>query len=148
RRAGLEVKASFVFGFPGSSWREVGQTFGFLARLAVLGVDEVNVFPFSPYPCSELFDQLVAEGRLRLAAESFATLLAFNDPEHSVSYAEFIGSRGLSRLNLAAMGFFYGLSFLLRPQRAGRLLWSLLARDSSTRLTMALTIRRRRQLAM
>jgi anaerobic magnesium-protoporphyrin IX monomethyl ester cyclase len=148
RRAGLTIKTNLVFGFPGSAWRDVLDSFRFLARLAVLGVDDVNVFPFSPYPGSELFEQLLARGELRLDTDYFRSLLAFNDPEHSVSYTDFVGSRGLSRLNLAAMGFFYALNFSIRPQRAAKLAWALVAGDTSTRLTMALAHRRRRRLAM
>ena len=148
RRAGLSVKANFVFGFPGSSWGEALETFRFLARLAVIGVDEINAFPFSPYPGSELFDQLLAAGKLRLDDDYFRSLLAFNDPANSVSYTELVGSRGLSRLNFAAMGFFYTLSFALRPHRVVRLAASRLTGDTSTRLTMALANRRRRRIAM
>jgi radical SAM superfamily enzyme YgiQ (UPF0313 family) len=148
RRAGLSIKTNFVFGFPDSSWRDVVNTFRFLGRLAALGVDDVNAFPFSPYPGSELFERLRSSGKLRLDASYFRSLLAFNDPQHSVSYADFIGSRGLTRLNLAAMAFFYGLSFLLRPQRALRLLLAIAAGDTSSRFTMALAHRRRRRLAM
>lgn len=148
RRAGLTIKANFVFGFPGSSWRDALHTFGFLARLAVIGVHDVNAFPFCPYPGTEMFDDLRRAGKLRLDDEYFRSLLAYNDPQHSVSYADFIASRNLSRLNLAAMAFFYALSFALRPLRAARLVASLLARDTSTRFTMALANRRRRRLAM
>jgi radical SAM superfamily enzyme YgiQ (UPF0313 family) len=148
RRAGLVVKANFVFGFPGSSWREARETFRFLARLAAIGVDEINAFPFAPYPGSELFDQLLAAGILRLDDDYFRSLLAFNDPSNSVSYTDLVGSRGLSRLNFAAMGFFYALSFAMRPHRAVRLAASLLSGNTSTRLTMAFTIRRRRRMAM
>ena len=148
RRAGLAIKTNFVFGFPGSSWREVRETFGFLARLAALGVDDVNTFPFSPYPGTELFDELVAAGKIVVDDDYFRSLLAYNDPENSVSYTDLVGSRGLSRLNLAAMCFFYAVSFSLRPQRAAKLAFSLAARDTSTRFTMALANRRRRRLAM
>jgi hypothetical protein len=147
-RAGMTIKTNIVFGITGSNWGEVRETFAFLARLAVLGVDDVNTFPFSPYPGTELFDQLLHAGKLRLDGEYFRALLAYNDPENSVSYAEFISSRGLSRLSLAAMAFFYGVSFSVRPQRAVKLAVSLLSRDTSTRFTMALAHRRRRRLAM
>ena len=148
RRAGLGIKVNFVLGFPGMSWRDVGHTFGFLARLARIGVDDVNVFPFSPYPGSEMFEELLAAGTLRLDDDYFRSLLAFNDPAHSVSYADLVGSRALSSLNLMAMAFFYTLSFLLRPQRAATLAASLFVRDTSTRFTMALANRRRRRVAM
>jgi radical SAM superfamily enzyme YgiQ (UPF0313 family) len=148
RRAGLVIKTNFVFGFPGSSWRDALHTFGFMARLAALGVDDINAFPFSPYPGTELFEQLVKERKLRLDREYFRSLLSFNDPQNSISYAEFVSSRNLTRLNLAAMSFFYTLSFAMRPQRAVKLAASLLTRDTSTRFTMALANRRRRSLAM
>jgi radical SAM superfamily enzyme YgiQ (UPF0313 family) len=148
RRAGLGIKVNFVLGFPGLSWRDVRDTFRFLARLAQIGVDDVNVFPFSPYPGSEIFDDLLAAGKLRLDADYFRSLLAFNDPAHSVSYADLVGSRALSALNLAAMAFFYVLSFTMRPQRAARLAASMFIRDTSTRFTMALANRRRRRAAM
>lgn len=148
KRAGLVIKVNFVLGFPGETWGDVGRTFAFLARLAAAGVDDVNVFPFSPYPGSTLFDDLQRAGRLRLDADYFRALLAYNDPEHSVSYAELVGSRGLSWLNLAAMALFYGLSLTLRPRRAVALAGALLGGDTSTRFTMALAHRRRRRLAM
>lgn len=148
RRAGLVIKVNFVLGFPDMTWRDVRETFGFLARLAGLGVHDVNVFPFSPYPGSALFDRLLGDGRVRLDDEYFRALLAYNDPEHSVSYADLVGSRALSWLNLAAMAFFYSLSLSLRPRRAATLAASLLGRDTSTRFTMALANRRRRRLAM
>jgi radical SAM superfamily enzyme YgiQ (UPF0313 family) len=148
RRAGLIIKVNVVLGFPGVRWSDVRQTFAFLARLALVGVNDVNVFPFSPYPGSELFDRLQAAGRLRLDDAYFRSLLAYNDPEHSVSYAELMSSRLLTWLNLAAMAFFYGLSLTLRPRRALALAASLLGGDTSTRFTMALAHRRRRRLAM
>jgi radical SAM superfamily enzyme YgiQ (UPF0313 family) len=148
RRAGLTVKANFVFGFPGSSWGEAVETFRFLARLAVIGIDEINAFPFSPYPGSALFDELLAAGKIRFDDDYFRSLLAFNDPANSVSYTELVGSRGLAWLNFAAMAFFYALSFGLRPHRAMQLAASLMTRNTSTRLTMALANRRRRRIAM
>jgi len=148
RRAGIAIKANFVFGFPGSTWSDVRRTLAFIAHLAWIGIEDINAFPFSPYPGSALFDQLVAARRVRLDDNYFRTLLAYTDPANSVSYADFIGSRALSRLNVAAMALFYGLSWLLRPARLLKLAWAFAARDTSTKLTMALANRRRRRLAM
>ena len=147
-RAGLQIKANFIFGLPDSSWRDVLNTFGFLARIAWAGVEDIGAFPFSPYPGSELFARLHERGRLRLDTQYFASLLAYTDPQHSVSYADFIGSRALAFVNILAMLYFYALSFLIRPQRLIKLAGAWLTRDSSTKLTMALANRRRKHLAM
>ena len=146
--AGLQIKANFIFGLPASSWSDVARTCRFLARIAWAGVDDVGVFPFSPYPGSRLFDDLQARGKVALDEAYFASLLAYTDPQHSVSYADFIGSRALSWLNLAAMAFFYVCSFLRRPVRLLRLITALVRRDTSTKFTAALNTRRRKQLAM
>ncbi len=148
RRAGIAIKANFVFGFPGSTWSDVRRTLAFIVRLAWIGVDDINAFPFSPYPGSALFDQLVAAQRVRLDGDYFRTLLVYTDPANSISYADFIGSRRLSWLNVAAMALFYGISWSLRPARVLKLAWAFAVRDTSTKLTMALANRRRRRMAM
>ena len=65
-----------------------------------------------------------------------------------MSYADFIGSRTLSALNISAMIYFYLLSFLFRPSRAFKLARALITRDSSTKLTMALANSSRKRRAM
>ena len=147
-RAGLQIKSNFIFGLPGSSWGDIARTYGFLARIAWAGVDDVGVFPFSPYPGSELFEQLRREGRVTLDEPYFTSLLAYTDPGNSVSYVDFLGSRTLSWLNLSAMAFFYICSFVRRPSRAFKLLSALIRRDTSTKFTAALNTRRRKQIAM
>jgi radical SAM superfamily enzyme YgiQ (UPF0313 family) len=146
--AGLEIKANFIFGLPASSWGDVRRTFGFLARAASAGVDHVSAFAFSPYPGSELFEQLRREGRVHLDEEYFKSLLAYTDPQHSISYTDFIGSRMLSVLNIGAVAYFYAVSAILRPRRALKLLFKVAMQDSSTKLTTALQTRRRKRLAL
>jgi radical SAM superfamily enzyme YgiQ (UPF0313 family) len=146
--AGMEIKANFIMGLPGSSWSDVQRTFRFLARAAVAGVDHVSAFPFSPYPGSELFEDLLKEGRVTLDETYFKSLLAYTDPRHSVSYTEFVGSRALSFLSLGAVAFFYLVSWTLRPAHAVKLLLRIVTHDSSTKLTTALQTRRRKRLAL
>jgi radical SAM superfamily enzyme YgiQ (UPF0313 family) len=147
-RAGLLMKTNFIFGLPGSSWADVRATFVFLARMALAGVQDVGAFPFSPYPGSELFDQLLSSGRIKLDEAYFRSLLAYTDPQHSVSYSDFIGSRMLSVLNLSATAFFYLCSFAFRPWRMVELSIALLRKSGSTKLTAALVTRRRKVRAM
>jgi radical SAM superfamily enzyme YgiQ (UPF0313 family) len=148
KKAGLQIKANFIFGLPNSSWADVRATFHFLARLAWIGVDDVGVFPYSPYPGSELFDQMVAERRIQFDETYFRNLLAYTDPLHSVSYVDFVSSRTLSLLNVAATAFFYAFSLTLRPVRVWRMFSALLRGDGTTKLTSALRTRRRKVEAM
>ena len=146
--AGLQIKANFIFGLPQSSWGDVRRTFKFIAQAAAAGVDHVSAFPFSPYPGSELFEQLRREGRVNLDEAYFKSLLAYTDPQHSISYTDFIGSRMLSVLNLGAVAYFYAVSSALHPLRAIKLFTKVVMKDSSTKLTTALETRRRKRLAL
>jgi radical SAM superfamily enzyme YgiQ (UPF0313 family) len=148
KAAGLQIKTNFIFGLPDATWTDVFATFRFLARMARVGVDDVGVFPFSPYPGSELFEKLMREGRVQLDEAYFRNLLAYTDPQHSVSYTDMVGSRMLSLLNLTATAFFYACSFLMRPWRAWNLVRSVTRGDGSTKLTAALRTRRRKMEAM
>ena len=147
KRAGLEIKANFIFGLPGMTWTDVRRTFGFVARVARAGVDDINAFPFSPYPGSELFDQLVEKRRVVFGEEYFRTLLAYTDPEHSVSYCDLIGSRTLAVLCLALMAHFYTMSILFNPARAVRLVRAITGKAGTTKLGTALATRRRKHRA-
>jgi anaerobic magnesium-protoporphyrin IX monomethyl ester cyclase len=147
-KAGLQMKVNFIFGLPQATWKDVFATFRFITSLAVIGADDIGAFPFSPYPGSELFERLRAAGRLRLDEEYFHNLLAYTDPENSVSYGEHFSSRTLSAVNMIAMYYFYALSFLFRPTRLAKLVRRLLTRDTSTKLMMALSHRRRKKAAV
>jgi anaerobic magnesium-protoporphyrin IX monomethyl ester cyclase len=147
-KAGLQIKVNFIFGLPESSWRDVFATLGFITKLALVGVEDIGAFPFSPYPGSALFERLRANGRIRLDEEYFRHLLAYTDPANSISYCENFDSRTLSGINMFAMYYFYGLSFLFRPTRFLKLVGGLFTRDNSTKLTMALSHRRRKKAAV
>src|SRR5262249_30343830 len=61
-RAGCNVKANFILGFPDETRAAVLRTFGFLAQMAVAGVHDVSIAPLRPYPGSEIFRDLQAQG--------------------------------------------------------------------------------------
>lgn len=145
---GVEIKCNFIFGLPDETWTDVRKTFGFIARLAWTGVEDIAAFPFSPYPGSELFERLRASGRVTLDEAYFKTLLAYTDPEHSVSYCDRFGSKTLTAICVTAMGWFYGLSWILRPRRLLRLVSGYFTGDASTKLMMALSHRKRKHAAL
>ena len=146
--AGIEVKCNFVFGFPGVTWEDFKETFKFLAKLAEIGVHDVACFPFAPYPGSELFDQLIAERRIKLDDDYFIGLLGYTDIKNSVSYTDLISSGQLSAMNIVGMSWFYGLAYLRRPKRGLRFVRDALRKDTSSKLGMALNNARRKREAM
>ena len=139
RKAGIKIKCNFIFGLPGSTWVDVRATFIFMARLAWAGLDDLAAFSYSPYPGSELFNQLVKEGRITMNQQYFKDLLAYTDPGNSVSYNDNFSPKMLSVINMISMLWFYSLSWLFRPKRFFALIYAFIVKDTSSKLTMALS---------
>lgn len=115
---GIFVKCNFIIGFPHETRGDVWKTLWAAVRLTVMGVDDVSLYPFSPYPGSELFDQLSREGAIgRLERRYFESLMAFMDIRTGALYCKGVGPRELSFYQSAGMAITYALSYLLFPSR-------------------------------
>jgi len=90
-----------------------------IRRMALLGVDDVAVSKFIPYPGSELFKQLQAEGKIHLDDEFFVSPMDFYT-DKSPSYADAVSSRRLYWTMVWMFVNFYLISFARRPWRALR----------------------------
>jgi radical SAM superfamily enzyme YgiQ (UPF0313 family) len=148
-KAGMETKANFIFGMVGATWKDVFNTFKFLFRIALAGLDNATAYPFSPYPGSEDFNTLVAQGKITVNDDYFRSLLLLSRNLHTkntVSYTENFNAKTLSLLCSSAFIFFYSTSYIIRPVRIWRLLNSyFVKRESSSLLTMAfLNVRRKK----
>ena len=114
------LKANMIVGFPEQTLKEVAESFRFMIEMAWVGVHDVAVFPFVPYPGSELFFELVEEGRIRKDSAAYAAFLAgniYNEVSGMVSWSEHISTRQIKFLTVGGMAWFYGWQFLFRPHR-------------------------------
>lgn len=116
--AGLTVKCNFVVGFPDETSSELWETVRFCFQLAAVGIHDVNVGPFCPYPGSELFVQLQSQGRIaELNDEYFEMLAVYADLTRSRSWTEHVSDRKLLSFRHLAMAAFYGHAFARHPSR-------------------------------
>jgi hypothetical protein len=125
-RAGMHVRGHFIMGMPGQTPSEVAETFLFIAKMAWIGVHDVNSYFFYPYPGSEMYRQLVADGRIDPSAPEYDQLLAgacFTDFKAIRSWSEYFSPATLRLLCLGSMAFFYALSFLFWPLRPAKTVW-------------------------
>lgn len=143
---GLNIKANMILGFPDESLDDVLQSFVFIARMALVGINDISVFPFSPYPGSEIFEQLRAAGEVVLNDRYFYSLSQYTDPQYTRSYCPKLSHHALRWLCLAAMGMFYTISFLRRPWRFANLAREVWSMTPKTKLGDALVrIRKKRR---
>lgn len=111
---GYIVKLATIFGFPGQTMGEAFNTLRFIWKAALIGVRDVVCLSFIPYPGTELFDQLVAEGRIVPATQP---VRLNNDIKDMVSWSHQIPSWLMSPICIFGMASFYSLQFLFRPWR-------------------------------
>ncbi len=125
-RAGILLKANMIVGFPGQTQGEVAESFRFMVRMAWAGVHDVAVFPFVPYPGSQLFTGLIEAGRIRKDAAAYDAFLAgniYNEVSGMRSWSDHISDSQIKMLTVGGIAWFYSWQFLFRPHRlAGTLL--------------------------
>ncbi|MBY0587083.1 B12-binding domain-containing radical SAM protein [bacterium] len=129
----LRVKCSLIIGFPHENRTSVFQTMLFAWKSAWVGVDAVECMVFTPYPGSELFDELRAEGRVpELNDDYIRSMAAFLDPFVPSHYCKHISGYELMAWRWAIMLSFFAVSFTIRPWRFARLVMSLFNRNPET----------------
>src|SRR5438094_5734282 len=143
-RAGLEVKTNIILGFPGETLADVLQTYRFIARIAAAGVEAVSIFPFSPYPGTELYDELAAAHRVRLDAAYFQSLV-YTDLARMVSYNELFTTAQLRALVLVGNALFLAVQAATHPRRVLDLTIQVLRREQSSKFANAIEPMRRRR---
>ena len=117
----LEVKANIMIGFPGEKKRDTLANTLYFIKMAWVGVQDATCFPFSPYPGSELFQQLIDKGRIKLDNDYLRSLFNYQPLTQTDSYSEYMSDRFVTYCTLFNMAVFYAFSLLFRPVRAWHL---------------------------
>lgn len=126
-RAALENRLSlscfFVIGLPQETRATLRETLGLVRRLALMGVHDVGVAKFVPYPGSVLFRELLAAGRVEMSDAFYLSPIdLYGGGGVQTSYAPALSPRQLHRWMIRLYVNFYVLSFLRRPWRTLRTL--------------------------
>jgi len=120
-KRGLKLSCYIVIGFPDDTSVTLRQTLTLIRRMAILGVHDVAVTKFVPYPGSQLFRRLQGEGKITLDDEFFVSPMDFYTRK-APSYAARVSTRRLYWTMLWMFVNFYVISFAVRPLRMLRTL--------------------------
>jgi len=118
-RHGFVVSCFFVIGFPNDTRKSLRESMKLLRKLAFLGVHDVTVSKFVPYPGSPLFKEMQQANKIELDDTFFISPMDFYTNK-APSYADAISSRQLYWIMIWMFVNFYVLSFLLRPLRVAK----------------------------
>jgi len=128
-RRGFSLSCFLVIGFPDDTRRSLKMTTKLVRKLAVVGVHDVAVSKFVPYPGSLLFKQLQAEGRIELDDAFFISPMDFYS-QRAPSYSNTISTRRLYWTMMWMFWNFYLISFAIRPLRVARILFKAMTQGS------------------
>jgi anaerobic magnesium-protoporphyrin IX monomethyl ester cyclase len=130
KRLGLVTRANLLIGFPHETRRQILGTIRYGLYLAWHGVDDVGISLFSPYPGTEIFDDLLARGVVSLEDSYFMTLNS-RWIKNQIAVNPRVGARELAFYRLGFMLVNYSLGYLRYPSRIVRTLRNVFFRNQA-----------------
>ncbi len=127
-RQGHTVKVNIVIGFPKEQLNDMIQSVLFSLRMALIGVDDCNIAIFSPYPGSELYQQLRAADKVPAPSDRyFNDLVAQFDFTNASAFCETVSGQRLTFIRVFGLAMFYVVAYLSHPSRLVRLVRNIFA---------------------
>ena len=98
----------------------------------------MSINQFSPYPGSELFDDLTRADQVKLDEDYFQALSYYSSMTNARSFSEKMSSRQIIVFKFIGTALFYALNFLFHPSKMFRTMVNVRARNETTRLEKTL----------
>jgi anaerobic magnesium-protoporphyrin IX monomethyl ester cyclase len=130
KRVGLTVRANLIIGFPHESRRQILNTIRYGLYLAWLGVDDVGISLFAPYPGCEIFRDLHARGVLQMDDKYFMGLNS-RWTANQLRVNPNVTPRELAFYRLGFMLLNYIVGYLRYPSRIVRTFLNVFFRDEA-----------------
>lgn len=115
----MNIGCFFVIGFPEDTRTTLKESLCLIRKLAWLGVHDVTVSKFTPYPGSDYFVALAKAGKITTDIKSLSAVIDFFSGTNA-SYCRSISARALYYWMVWFYLNFYVLSFLRRPWRVAK----------------------------
>ncbi len=143
---GMNIKCNIIFGFPGETHKEVLESYHFIMRMAFAGAYDISVWAFSPYPGSELFNEISETENIVMDDAYYDSLRSYADSSKTISYSENFSNSRLKLLRFIGTALFYLTAWARRPIRPFKIVWNLIHGKQESRAEMGLynVIRRNR----
>lgn len=127
---GHNVKINLIVGFPHEKRRHCLSTILFAIKAARIGVHDCLVSVFTPYPGSELFDELCQSKVINTVNDDYFNSLTMQFSfAVKVSYCKYLGAWETAAYRVIGMSMFYIVSLISHPKRAVRLFQALYKSD-------------------
>lgn len=133
-KEGLYVKVNIIIGLPQETHSDIWRTMLFILKASWYGAYDMGPNPFHPIPGTELYTQLIKEGKIDMLDDRYYEALIDADNLWKVTfYNSNISQNWLRAYFFAYFIIFYGSNFLFRPLRFLITLRNVLTLNSQTR---------------
>ena len=129
-KTGINVKINIIIGFPGETHKDIILTLWQIIKFSFAGAHDVSLGIFSPYPGSELYNDLVKKAIINHDDEYWQTLAYSSFTQKS--YCENISSRKLFLYTWLGVILFYFSNYIFRPTRVYTTLKNLITNKHET----------------
>ena len=116
KKSKITVSCFIVIGFPEDTRKTMLETMSLVRKLALLGIDDITVSKFTPYPGSPLWSTLVESGKISVNFSELKNIVSFFD-SFGMSYSDELSFKQLHRWMFMMFFNFYLISFAIRPWR-------------------------------
>lgn len=147
--ADLNLGIFIVLGLPDETEEDIKETVRLSRKIARLGVVDSAPTFYIPLPGTELFDELIAEGRLQLNDETLLLPTFGNDLwiTEDRNMCRHVSAKRLTLYKLWILLNFYVTSWLTHPKRLFGLFSNIINDRDSTKMSKALNSVKRRYLS-
>lgn len=137
-QVGVNIKVNLIIGFPGEETLDVLQTGYFALKMAVAGAHDLSVFAFSPYPGSEIFANLMDEGKITIDEKYYDDLRTYADTPNTISMSEKLTSNELIFYRKSITLLFYIVGWIVRPWRPFKMVYNVISGIQESRSEKAM----------
>lgn len=136
---GMHIFINMILGLPDEKHTDVWRTLWFMVQCSWVGVNELGIAKFQPYPGSVLFDRMLQENKVQLTTDDYfidaISLTAWKRSDYYNNQIKDVYYRVYFPLMYL---IFYSTNFLFRPVRLWNIFKNIVKRKYSTRSERAL----------
>ncbi|OGQ59332.1 MAG: hypothetical protein A3G92_03860 [Deltaproteobacteria bacterium RIFCSPLOWO2_12_FULL_38_8] len=134
----LSIKANIICGFPEETFFDLIKTYKLILKMAWIGIDDMSVNQFTPYPGSELFEKLIKENQLKMDETYFESLTLYSSMTKAYSFNKNMPNFTIISFKFISTFTFYAISMLIYPKKFIRLVQNILQGTETTRMEKTL----------
>ncbi|MBU0468318.1 MAG: radical SAM protein [Candidatus Omnitrophica bacterium] len=121
----MNVKVNLIFGFPDERHRDILVNLKYIIYLSFIGVHDLSIWSFAPYPGSKIYSELRQRGRIKDFNKDYLNSLIYADIFQEVSWNDHMSVKWINFYRLIGHMFFYIFSCIFHPIRALKVIHNL-----------------------